>query len=80
MNDLRRHRCVLRSGDTTGPGSVTGRSDRGGQFVECGSGAEVPVPCVGGEFVVAATHVLHECVATDDHPGSPVGLQSAHRL
>lgn len=36
-------------------------------------------PCFGAEFVVAAAHVLDECVTSDDHCRGAVGLQSAHR-
>jgi DNA-binding transcriptional ArsR family regulator len=36
-------------------------------------------PCSGAEFVVAAAHVLDECVTSDDHCRGAVGLQSAHR-
>jgi hypothetical protein len=33
---------------------------------------------VDAEFVVAATDVLHERMAADDHPGGMVAFESAH--
>jgi hypothetical protein len=34
---------------------------------------------VGGEFVVAAAEVLHECMASGQDPRGPVAFEAAHR-
>ena len=56
------------------------RSDCGVQLVECGRDSEIPAPGITTEFVVTSPEVLHERVSSDDHAGSPVGLQSADRF
>ena len=51
-------------------------SDRSGEFGEGGGGAQW-VWGFGGQFVVAATQVLHEREASDDHLRGAVGAQAA---
>jgi hypothetical protein len=53
-------------------------SDRTREFVERRSDPQTGER-VDAEFVVAATDVLHEGVAPDDHAGGAVALQPAHR-
>jgi hypothetical protein len=48
-----------------------------GEFGE--RGRDAPGSGVAPEFVVTAANVLHERVTTDDHPGSAVAFESAHR-
>jgi Aldehyde dehydrogenase family len=49
-------------------------SDRMGEFGGCGCETQ-RAWCIDGEFVVAATRVLHERQPSDDHLSRPVGAQ-----
>ena len=54
-------------------------SDHGDELVERGSAAKLPMERLSARFAVSASQVLDERVIRDQNPGSPVGLQSAHR-
>ena len=53
-------------------------SDGSCEFGERGRDAPM-LPCFAAEFVVAAMKVLHQCVASNDHPGGVVAFEAAHR-